>query len=464
MAQIHELNTESNVGVGLDFVTDNGESTGKVGFAALAGGVLEKYEETELAGKRRSVKRAIDALTQQVDDAVESIKTKADQTVLEQLEQDTAAGIGELAQNKADTTALEAETAARQAADKSIQTALESETTARQAADTALENRIDAAYIVETAEGAVASFEDGADGVSLKSCAVNIDYVSGGRTECNVNAAGKNLYSTLIGADDFNNNVNATHSNNNGVVVINMSEEKNSGVYSPLNSVIRTLIKGKTGKITYSFDIKSTVEGNTYVGYEHAGASGKNIGTNWQHVTITATTNGDPNAFVVFNYSGVAREVQVKNFQFELGSTATDYELYTGKTYNITFPATIYGGALDVTTGVLTSTLDADGNPLATPQVYQLEPQEIRTLLGTNNIWADCGNVSVEYRVDPTLAHESGGGSGGQGQKGDKGDKGDPGNDGYTPVKGVDYWTAADKQEMVQDVLAALPAWTGGSF
>jgi len=73
MGQIHELNTESNVGVGLDFVTDNGESTGKVGFAALAGGVLEKYEETELAGKRRSVKRAIDDLAQQVDDAVEEI-------------------------------------------------------------------------------------------------------------------------------------------------------------------------------------------------------------------------------------------------------------------------------------------------------------------------------------------------------------------------------------------------------
>lgn len=414
----------------------------------------------------------LDHTAQQVDDGLESVKSKAEQT------------------------ALEAETAARQAADKSIQTALEAETTARQAADTALENRIDAAYIVETAEGAVASFEDGADGVPLKSCVVNIDYAAGGRTECNVTAAGKNLYSTLIGADDFNNNVNATHSNNNGVVAINMSEEKHSGVYSPFNSVIRTLIKGKTGKITYSFDIKSTAEGNIYVGYENAGASVKNIETNWQHVTITATTNGDPNPFVVFNYSGVAREVQVKNFQFELGSTATDYELYTGETYNITFPATIYGGTLDVTTGVLTSTLDADGNQLATPQVYQLEPQEIRTLLGTNNIWADCGNVSVEYRVDPTLAHESGGGSGGQGKDGyspsatvtksgsvvtititDKtgtttatvsdgadGATGPQGPAGATPVKGTDYWTQADKEEMVQDVLAALPAWTGGSF
>lgn len=35
---------------------------------------------------------------------------------------------------------------------------------------------------------------------------------------------------------------------------------------------------------------------------------------------------------------------------------------------------------------------------------------------------------------------------------------------GHTPEKGVDYWTAADKSEIVQDTLAALPAWTGGDY
>lgn len=39
-----------------------------------------------------------------------------------------------------------------------------------------------------------------------------------------------------------------------------------------------------------------------------------------------------------------------------------------------------------------------------------------------------------------------------------KGDKGD------TPVKGTDYWTAADKAEIVNDTLSALPTWTGGSY
>lgn len=35
---------------------------------------------------------------------------------------------------------------------------------------------------------------------------------------------------------------------------------------------------------------------------------------------------------------------------------------------------------------------------------------------------------------------------------------------GLKPVKGTDYWTAADKAEIVNDTLAALPTWTGGSY
>ena len=44
------------------------------------------------------------------------------------------------------------------------------------------------------------------------------------------------------------------------------------------------------------------------------------------------------------------------------------------------------------------------------------------------------------------------------------GNDGEDGADGKTPVKGTDYWTAADKAAMVSDVLAALPTWNGGSY
>ena len=63
--------------------------------------------------------------------------------------------------------------------------------------------------------------------------------------------------------------------------------------------------------------------------------------------------------------------------------------------------------------------------------------------------------------------HSGGGGQGPQGPKGDKGDKGDvgpAGPAGHTPVKGTDYFTEEDKTEMVNAVLAALPAAEGVSY
>lgn len=66
---------------------------------------------------------------------------------------------------------------------------------------------------------------------------------------------------------------------------------------------------------------------------------------------------------------------------------------------------------------------------------------------------------------DPGIPGEKGdpGADGAPGAKGEKGDPGadgipgEKGADGYTPVKGVDYWTEEDQAEMVQQVLSALP-------
>ena len=127
--------------------------------------------------------------------------------------------------------------------------------------------------------------------------------------------------------------------------------------------------------------------------------------------------------------------------QLELGSTATDYAPYTGNQISVTFPSeagTVYGGTLDVTSGVLTVTdaniasyngetlpgewisdrdvYAAGTTPttgaqvvykLATPQTYQLTPTEVTTLLGQNNIWADCGPSTVEYQADTKLYIDS---------------------------------------------------------
>ena len=50
------------------------------------------------------------------------------------------------------------------------------------------------------------------------------------------------------------------------------------------------------------------------------------------------------------------------------------------------------------------------------------------------------------------------------GTPGVAGAPGKNGTDGHTPVKGTDYWTAADKQDIVNDVLAALPNGNGVAY
>jgi hypothetical protein len=40
---------------------------------------------------------------------------------------------------------------------------------------------------------------------------------------------------------------------------------------------------------------------------------------------------------------------------------------------------------------------------LATPQTYQLTAQQLKTLLGQNNVWADAGDISVKYNADTKL-------------------------------------------------------------
>lgn len=74
-------------------------------------------------------------------------------------------------------------------------------------------------------------------------------------------------------------------------------------------------------------------------------------------------------------------------------------------------------------------------------------PYDIYIFDGNTREWVNNGSIQ--------------GPAGPQGEPGEPGPQGDPGPAGYSPVKGTDYWTAADKAEIVADVLAALPVYGG---
>lgn len=63
------------------------------------------------------------------------------------------------------------------------------------------------------------------------------------------------------------------------------------------------------------------------------------------------------------------------------------------------------------------------------------------------DIWLEQGNEGTEQDFLDSLKGEKGD-KGDSGEPGEKGDKGDSGADGYTPVRGTDYWTEEDKAEI----------------
>lgn len=87
--------------------------------------------------------------------------------------------------------------------------------------------------------------------------------------------------------------------------------------------------------------------------------------------------------------------------------------------------------------------------------------QAVSDYLDENPVEVDMTGYATEDFVNEAVENISltpgpQGPAGKDGKDGAQGPQGEPGDDGYTPVKGTDYWTAADKAEIVDEVLASL--------
>ena len=76
----------------------------------------------------------------------------------------------------------------------------------------------------------------------------------------------------------------------------------------------------------------------------------------------------------------------------------------------------------------------------------------------------DKGETGPQGPAGPKGDAGARGATGATGPQGEKGDPGPQGPAGKTPVKGTDYYTEGDKQEIVDAVLAALPNGNGVSY
>lgn len=93
----------------------------------------------------------------------------------------------------------------------------------------------------------------------------------------------------------------------------------------------------------------------------------------------------------------------------------------------------------------------ANGDLTWIASLEDMEDIEAVNIMGPQGPKGDTGSTGPKGDKGET------GATGPQGPAGKDGANGKDGKDGYTPVKSVDYYTDADKQEIVNLVLAALP-------
>lgn len=87
-----------------------------------------------------------------------------------------------------------------------------------------------------------------------------------------------------------------------------------------------------------------------------------------------------------------------------------------------------------------------------------LTPEQKASLKGDKGDKGDTGAAGPQGEPGPKGDKGDPGATGAKGEKGDtgaQGPQGEPGTNGTTPVKGVDYWTAADQTSIINQLKTA---------
>ncbi|MBQ6398204.1 MAG: hypothetical protein IJI06_08680 [Oscillospiraceae bacterium] len=224
-----------------------------------------------------------------------------------------------------------------------------------------------APVIIDTASGAVASFEDGADGMPIKSLTVNIEPVQAGngdpspqnvrpisgRTECVVNNTKKNLLNE--------NDIELGSYTNNGAPGSNGDDKYR-----------RLSIDLPEGTYTFSTDLQNCTIIRLLINNV---ASGSSSNLNTRKFTLSSPAN----VKICWRKQDSTSITETLHTMIEVGEGATTYEAYTGIAKTFDFPlnaGTVYGGTL---------TINADGSG-------ELLPIMAKKVFNGEENWSPSGN------------------------------------------------------------------------
>lgn len=238
------------------------------------------------------------------------------------------------------------------------------------------------AFPTDTASGAVASFTDGADGLPLKSLVVNIDPV---QDLSNGDPSPENIC-PISGWTGMNVNANGT------LIPISWQTEAGTvygGSLDVLSGVLT--VDMEYGQVTAEY-LSSRASG--YIGYSASVTALDSKPAIWVRNLfsrakdrVSGGIQAYCNAFPIRMYDTNISSSQNRCAFVVDGTTINSVE---------TFISAV--SALEQNGGGLFVAYE-----LKTPVEIQLTPHEVNSLLGVNNIFADTGDTSAEYRADTKL-------------------------------------------------------------
>lgn len=284
----------------------------------------------------------------------------------------------------------------------------------------------------KSASGSIVTFPDGIGGVPFKEVISNIDYNANGYSKMHVyNSNETQPQNNIVTITAVQEGTGAPSPSNIRPILAGLTFEMDDSsimsVYGGTLNISSGVLTVNTERKTYDGDEdwSTNSSGNgVYIHKENRfsaiiscskylrvnNTAGSQLGNNCIAFNNNATNIlvKDPDAMTAEAFTSALESVNMA-ILFQLG-TAIVYNLSETElaracdalgidAHVVEFPTgvTIYGGSLNVTTGVLTSNKAADGSDI-TPEYYQLPPVEIEELQGTNNIWSDAGDVSIIYR------------------------------------------------------------------
>lgn len=257
-----------------------------------------------------------------------------------------------------------------------------------------------------TEDSAVVAHFRATENARLKNLIVRIPYTSAGVTSVTVTHAGVNFLQCDTWTNGVPKEVTFSGTKEDGEIVSISVTGTATGdnCFRNLNyevNVLKLPPDGSYACYAYTDDVAIVFSGSPNNIYDRAGGTYNADVTGWRIYDLEPgrgnTTEYARIQLMPYKCNGKSFDIEACPMICLELDEGCDFEPYCGQQYTITIPTAIYGGTVDLITGLVTGEYASDGSALSSPVTQQITGQQISTLKGINNIWSSIGTVELAY-------------------------------------------------------------------